>query len=59
MAFDLTVGSTHVVRISLDTAPVAGPLDLSQGISRVLIQHLRDPKRFVVVARMDGAAIDG
>lgn len=57
MAFDLTVGSTHVVRITLDTAPVAGPLDLSQGITRVLIQHPREAKTFVVVERLDGAAI--
>lgn len=59
MAVDVTVGSTHVVRIVLDTVPVAGPLDLSQGITRVVIQHPGDPGRFVLVEQVDGERADG
>lgn len=53
MTIDLTIGSTHTARMILDTAPTTGPFDLSQGITRVVIQHPGDPGRFVLVERVD------
>ncbi len=55
LPFDLTVGSTHVVRVIVGTVPTRGPVDLGLGMERVWIRHPKDADRFVLLERVADA----